>query len=66
MGCKLTPTVASIYTTAYGVLAKGVPRTPMSFQIQGTLSTSLGTGIGHAEEVVAVTASHGTGGTLAH
>ena len=45
-------------------LAKGVSRTPMSFQTQGIPATSPDTGIGHDDDVVAVASPRRTGGSL--
>ena len=47
-------------------LAKGVSRTLMSSQTQGTPVTSPDTGVGHDDDIVEVTSPHGTGGPLTH
>ena len=48
-----------------GKLGEGVSLTPISSQTQGILATSPDTVIGHDDDIVAVTSSHGTGGSLA-
>ena len=52
-------------STAYGQSSEGVPHISMSSQTRGISATSPDNGIGHDDDIVAVTYPHGTRGPLA-